>query len=98
MAKAKTQFVCQQCGAISGKWSGRCDNCGEWNTLVEQISTNSGTSSVAKAASSGKPLQVQSIKDVQSDDTSNRMKTGVADLNDVLGGGVLPGSVVLLAG
>ena len=98
MAKTRTQFVCQQCGAVSGKWSGRCDNCGEWNTLVEQISNNTGTSSVAKAASSGKLLKVQSIKDVQSDDTSSRMKTGVKDLNDVLGGGVLPGSVVLLAG
>jgi DNA repair protein RadA/Sms len=88
MAKAKTQFVCQNCGAVHSKWSGRCDNCGEWNTLVEQIAS-SGTSSVAKASGTGRVLKVQSIKD---------MTTGATDLDVVLGGGILPGAVVLLAG
>jgi len=97
MAKAKTQFVCQNCGAVHSKWSGRCDNCGEWNTLVEQVA-NSGSSSVAKASSSGQPLKVQSIKDMAVDDTSKRIPTGAPDLDIVLGGGILPGAVVLLAG
>jgi len=97
MAKAKTQFVCQNCGAVHSKWSGRCDNCGEWNTLVEQVA-NSGSSSVAKASSSGQPLKVQSIKDMAVDDTSKRIPTGAPDLDVVLGGGILPGAVVLLAG
>lgn len=97
MAKSKTQFVCQNCGAVHSKWSGRCDNCGEWNTLVEQI-VQGGQSTVAKAAHSGKPLVTQSIKDVQAETKSTRLATGVADLDDVLGGGVLPGAVVLLAG
>jgi DNA repair protein RadA/Sms len=97
MAKPKTQFVCQNCGATHSKWSGRCDNCGEWNTLVEQI-TNAGTSSVAKASGTGHPLAVQSIKDMSVDDASKRILTGVSDLDVVLGGGVLPGAVVLLAG
>lgn len=97
MAKSKTQFVCQNCGATHSKWSGRCDNCGEWNTLVEQIA-NAGTSSVAKASGTGRPLTVQSIKDMTADDTSKRMPTGAADLDVVLGGGILPGAVVLLAG
>ncbi len=97
MPKAKTKFICQQCGASHSKWSGRCDNCGEWNTLVEQ-SVASGSSSVAKAGSSGKPLAVQSIKDVAGEDISKRLGTGVRDLDDVLGGGVLPGAVMLLAG
>jgi len=97
MAKAKTQFVCQNCGAVQSKWSGRCDNCGEWNTLVEQIA-NSGSSSVAKASGTGRPLAVQSIKDMTADDTSKRILTGAADLDSVLGGGILPGAVVLLAG
>lgn len=97
MARPKTQFVCQNCGAVHSKWSGRCDNCGEWNTLVEQIA-NAGTSSVAKASSSGRPLKVQSIKDMTVDDSSKRISTGVADLDVVLGGGILPGAVVLLAG
>ena len=97
MAKPKTQFVCQNCGAIHSKWSGRCDNCGEWNTLVEQVA-NAGSSSVAKASGSGRPLNVQSIKDMAADDTSKRMLTGTSDLDVVLGGGILPGAVVLLAG
>lgn len=95
--KSKTQFVCQNCGAVHSKWSGRCDNCGEWNTLVEQIA-DSGSSSVAKGAKSGRPLGVQSIKDMKREDTVKRMLTGSSDLDAVLGGGILPGAVVLLAG
>ena len=54
MAKARLQFVCQTCGASYSKWSGRCENCGEWNTLVEQEVAAKGASAVAK--SSGKVL------------------------------------------
>jgi len=97
MAKAKTQFVCQNCGASHSKWSGRCDNCGEWNTLVEQA-VDIGKSSVAKASSTGKNLVVQSIKTISTTEGSSRMDTGTNDLNIVLGGGILPGSVILLAG
>lgn len=97
MVKSRSQFVCQQCGAIHSKWSGRCDNCGQWNTLVEQL-TSGGTSSVAKGSASGKKLVVQSIKDVKSEETNRRMSTGAPDLDAVLGGGILPGAVVLLAG
>lgn len=98
MVKAKTQYVCQQCGATHSKWSGRCDNCGEWNTLVEQIVQGAGQSSVAKAAGTGQVLKTQSMKDVATDGPSVRLSTGVSDLDTVLGGGVLPGAVVLLAG
>lgn len=100
MVKLKTQFVCQQCGANYSKWSGRCDNCGEWNTLVEQepAAGGSGQSSVAKAGSSGKKLTVQSIKSAHADKDSGRLTTGIGDLDIVLGGGVVPGSVTLLAG
>lgn len=97
MARSRSQFICQQCGATYGKWAGRCDNCGEWNTLVEQA-VEAGTSSVAKAASSGKPLAVQSIRNVAPDDTSARIGTGEPELDIVLGGGILKGAVVLLAG
>lgn len=97
MAKAKTQFVCQQCGAVHPKWSGRCDNCEQWNTLVEQA-VEGGSSSVAKASSSGRALQVQSIKTISATEGNKRMGTGTADLDTVLGGGILPGAVVLVAG
>jgi DNA repair protein RadA/Sms len=97
MVKGKAQFVCQNCGAVHSKWSGRCDNCGEWNTLVEQV-TDMGKSSVAKAGNSGRQLTVQPIKAINAEEGARRMSTGVPDLDTVLGGGVLPGAVVLLAG
>jgi len=97
MAKAKTQFICQNCGAAHSKWSGRCENCGEWNTLVEQAA-DIGKSSVAKASSTGRALNVQSIRAISADEGTKRMGTGTADLDVVLGGGILPGAVVLLAG
>lgn len=97
MVKTRTNYVCQNCGATHTKWAGRCDNCGEWNTLVEQV-VEGGQSSVAKAAQTGKPLAVQSMKDVPMEATSSRLGTGVSDLDTVLGGGLLPGAVVLLAG
>lgn len=97
MAKAKTQFICQQCGAVSSKWTGRCDSCGEWNTLVEQT-IDTGRSAVAKASHSGKVLASQKIGDITIGESSARLNTGIDDLNTVLGGGILPGGVILLAG
>jgi DNA repair protein RadA/Sms len=97
MAKQRSQFICQNCGTTYGKWTGKCENCGEWNTLLEQA-VSTGQSSVSKATSTGQRLKTQSIKDVETPKESARMSTGVNDLDDVLGGGVLPGAVVLLAG
>ena len=96
MAKSKTQFVCQNCGASYPKWTGRCDNCGEWNTLVEQQLTVSGNSAVAK--SQGSPLQTRSIDAIEEGDKVERLTTSIDDLDIVLGGGILPGGVILLAG
>ena len=98
MVKSKTQFVCQQCGATYSKWAGHCENCGEWNTLVEQAATSSGQSSVDKAGVTGKKLVVQSLKLATNESVVSRIETGVPDLDTVLGGGIVPGSVTLLAG
>jgi DNA repair protein RadA/Sms len=98
MVKSKTQFVCQNCGASYTKWSGRCDNCGEWNTLVEQIMASAGKSVVAKSGNSGNVLKVQTMHSISADKGIGRLLTGFKDLDDVLGGGILPGSVVLMAG
>jgi len=97
MVKSKSLFICQNCGASYPKWTGRCDNCGEWNTLVEQA-VASGKSAVAKGASSGRVLSVQTMQSIAASESAARLDTGIADLNDVLGGGVLPGGVILLAG
>ena len=98
MARTKTQFICQQCGASYGKWVGRCENCGEWNSLVEQTVIPTAQSSVAKAEFSGKKLKVQPIKSAKGDKMSDRIHTGISDLDTVLGGGLVTGSVTLLAG
>lgn len=98
MAKARTQFVCQNCNATYPKWTGKCDNCGEWNTLVEQLPVSAGKSVVAKSASSGRILIPQTMQSIGVETKLDRLGTGVADLDVVLGGGILPGGVVLLAG
>src|SRR3989338_5240352 len=98
MAKQRQQFICQQCGTSYGKWSGRCDNCGEWNTLVEQVVQTTGKSAVMRSVDSGNVLEAQSLKSVSEEETLRRFSTGFKDLDDVLGGGVLPGGVTLLAG
>lgn len=98
MAKSRSKFVCQNCGARYPKWSGRCENCGEWNTLVEQTAEAVGASAVAKGARSGSVLAVQTMQQITTEEQEARMKTGIADLDIVLGGGFLAGGVVLLAG
>jgi len=96
MAKASSSFVCQQCGAVRSKWSGRCDNCGAWNSFVEQVSEATGASVVY--SSKGKVLKPQKIDAVKPSDEAGRINTGMADINAVLGGGMVPASVVLVAG
>ena len=98
MAKARTQFVCQNCGARYPKWTGKCENCGEWNTLLEQAPADNGSSVVAKSSRTGKMLTPQTLKSIANEDSVVRMKTGIDDLDTVLGGGILPAGVVLLAG
>ena len=98
MAKVRTHFICQNCGANYPKWTGKCENCGEWNTLVEQAAPAAGNSAVARGATSGKVLTPQSMRSISAEDSVKRMSTGVADLDAVLGGGILPAGVMLLAG
>ena len=98
MAKARNQFVCQQCGATFPKWTGRCENCGEWNSLVEQVSEATGASVVAKNARTGTALAGVKLDEATPEPKSIRLHTGIADLDTVLGGGFLPGGVVLVAG
>lgn len=97
MAKVKTRFVCSNCGAGYTKWTGRCDNCGEWNTLTEEV-VESGTSVVSKSASGGTVLKPQTIGSIDSSEMAARLGTGFSELNMVLGGGILPGGVILVAG
>ena len=96
MVKARLKFVCQQCGASFPKWSGKCENCGAWNSLLESAPSETGKSIVAR--SSGKILKAERIKKVKIDTVKDRISTGINDLNLVLGGGLMPGGVALVAG
>jgi DNA repair protein radA len=98
VAKARSNFVCQNCGASYPKWTGKCENCGEWNTLVEQVVETKGASAVARSHSRGKILKPQSMRSIAAEDSVKRLPTGIADLDAVLGGGILPAGVMLLAG
>ncbi len=100
MAKHRASFICQQCGSVTYNWTGKCQACGAWNSLIEQF--NEGTrdekSAVSKGLVSGRKLDYVSIRDLEATDEKKRLKTGFSELDLVLGGGILQGSVSLLAG
>jgi len=95
MAKTKSVYVCQNCGAESAKWIGRCNACGEWNTYVEQrITKRPVRSGSALKESHAIPV---SLEEVQSDQV-NRIDLKNGEFNRVLGGGIVPGSLILIGG
>ena len=99
--KNKTRFVCQQCGSAYTKWMGQCNNCSAWNSLVEQVVEESASgkkSALAKGQASGKKLDFVKISTITPSDAKARLLTEFSDLDIVLGGGILMGSVSLLAG
>jgi DNA repair protein RadA/Sms len=96
MVKVKALYVCQQCGASYPKWSGRCDNCGQWNTLVEERGVSEKKAAVDR--SEGKALSSERFSDVRAETIAQRLSTGFSEVDEVLGGGLMPGGVVLLAG
>ena len=87
------KYVCSSCGASSGTWSGRCNACGEWNTLQEQIVITAGS-----IASGGNVLSSQNVSEVSKHDSAKRLLTGIDEVDNVLGGGFVAGSVTLIAG
>lgn len=95
IAKSKTVYVCQNCGAKESKWAGRCNVCGEWNSFVEEVEVSvKGHSNAIIASPPSKALRLSEIKG----NADERMDTGDGELNRVLGGGLVPGSMVLLGG
>ena len=95
MAKARVQYVCQTCGATSHRWAGQCKGCGEWNTLVETIVQARQEPSALRAWT---PVsQPQPLPDIKADQFQ-RLPVANGELARVLGGGIVPGSVVLVGG
>ncbi|KRO18055.1 DNA repair protein RadA [Lacticaseibacillus saniviri] len=97
MAKSKTQYVCQNCGYISASYLGRCPNCGAWNTLVEETITAAKVAATPRTTTAGAKVQPQKLTDVTIT-KETRVKTKLNELNRVLGGGVVPGSLILIGG
>lgn len=95
MAKSSTQFVCQECGARHSKWAGRCSSCGAWNSLVEEIPISRDAALSAVQGTALKPTAVGKIEKKQ---LKQRLTTNVNDVDTVLGGGFVAGSVNLIAG
>jgi DNA repair protein RadA/Sms len=96
MARAKTSYVCQSCGAASPRWAGRCEACGEWNSIVEEI-VDSGVGAGPKAATaSGRPAELVPLSGET--ESAARIVSGIAELDRVTGGGFVRGSAVLVGG
>lgn len=96
MAKTKTKFVCQNCGYTTAKWMGRCPECGTWDSLAEELETPASCPQqsflMPKEAPKPKTLDKVMLTEVE------RLKTGINEFDRVLGGGLVPGSLVLLGG
>ncbi len=98
--RTRTVYRCTECGADHPKWAGRCDACGEWNTLAEEVAV-AATKGAAALRSASRPAggapAVQRLRDVRSARTA-RLSSGISELDFVLGGGIVPGSMVLVGG
>ncbi len=96
MAKATTQFVCSACGAVHRKWAGRCDACGEWNTIHEEAALSAGPARASLGAKKGKSAKLTSLAAEEA--PPRRTESGLAELDRVLGGGLVPASAILVGG
>lgn len=96
MAKSKKNYICQSCGAVASKWAGKCEACGEWNAMTEEVVE----AAVPKGMSGGKKGRALDLVDLggQSADKMPRKVTGIAEFDRVTGGGLVPGSALLIGG
>ncbi len=98
MAKARIQFICQNCGTVHTRWAGKCDSCGEWNTLVEE-GTNSGIGSGPGAMLSKRKGRAVALTSLSGDiEDAPRIISGISELDRVTGGGFVRGSALLIGG
>jgi len=95
MAQNKSIYTCQNCGAQSSKWIGKCASCNEWNTYVEEVITKKqGTDKLSVQISENQPLTLEKIETLK----NKRISVPIEEFNRVLGGGIVPGSLILLGG
>jgi DNA repair protein RadA/Sms len=97
LAKNKSQFICQNCGTVAPRWSGKCEGCGQWNTLVEERADSGvGAAPGARKMQSGHAVELVALDGAI--DEAPRLSTGLAELDRVTGGGFVPGSALLVGG
>lgn len=96
MAKAAPHFTCSACGAVHRKWSGKCDACGAWNTIVEEAPLSSGPASRSLGAAKGKRIALSTLS--SHEPPPPRTRSGMEELDRVLGGGLVPASAILVGG
>lgn len=99
MARASRTYVCQSCGAVSARWAGRCESCGEWNTIQEETPQTSGVGggpAKAKTKRKGRTLELVDLSGSTAEPP--RRVTGIAEFDRVCGGGMVPGSALLVGG
>ena len=101
--KLKTIYVCTQCGETSPRWLGRCPSCGAWNTMTEDVVAEPAKASSGKAAAAPRvtgqtSLVPQKLKSISTTEEKSRIVTGISELDRVLGGGAVKGSLVLVGG
>ncbi len=98
MAEAKKAYVCRECGYDAPKWLGKCPACGKWNTFDELVVAKKGSSVAAAVTSSAVPkAKPQRVRDIETG-TTKRIDVGQSEVNRVLGGGLVPGSIILVGG
>ncbi|CAH1855314.1 DNA repair protein RadA [Convivina intestini] len=97
MAKARTQFICSQCGFNSARYLGRCPNCGQWGTFVEEKIQPENTNRKARVGLDGRAAKVEKINEISLENTP-KVATQLQELNRVLGGGVVAGTLILIGG
>ena len=101
--KLKTIYVCTQCGETSPRWLGRCPSCGAWNTMTEDVVAEpakiaSGKAAAAPRVAGQTSLVPQKLKSISTTEEKSRIVTGISELDRVLGGGIVIGSVTLIGG
>src|SRR5919202_1648024 len=97
MAKPRTNYTCTECGGVVNKWAGQCPSCAQWNTLVETIVETGGNRFSAQHQGLAQTSSVMSLADIEAIDVP-RFGTGIEEFDRVLGGGLVPGGVVLIGG
>ena len=98
MAKIKSMFYCQECGYSSPKWMGRCPGCGKWNTMVEEIKEEVPVSKAKALVDIDKKISsIKKLGEIKSGE-KERYNTDISELNRVLGGGLVKGSLTLISG